>query len=46
MPIAKGMAIVEYKGRRLSTREAHQREQRTGAKYMFELNSRWSIDGF
>jgi SET domain-containing protein len=44
-PIAKGMAIVEYKGRRLSTREAHEREQRTGYKYMFELNSRWSIDG-
>jgi SET domain-containing protein len=39
------VAIVEYKGRRLSTREAHQREQRTGSKYMFELNSRWSIDG-
>ena len=45
MPIAKGMAVVEYKGRRLSTREAHEREQRTGYKYMFELNSRWSIDG-
>ena len=45
MPIAKGMAIVEYKGRRLSTHEAHEREQRTGHKYMFELNSLWSIDG-
>jgi SET domain-containing protein len=44
-PIAKGMAIVEYKGRRLSTWEAHEREQRAGSKYMFELNSRWSIDG-
>lgn len=44
-PIAKGVPIVEYKGRRLSTQEAHKREQRTGAKYMFELNSRWSIDG-
>lgn len=43
--IAKGMAIVEYEGRRLSTREAHEREQLTGSKYMFELNSRWSIDG-
>ena len=44
-PIAKATLIVEYKGRRLPTREAHEREQRTGAKYMFELNSRWSIDG-
>jgi SET domain-containing protein len=44
-PVAKGMAIVEYKGRRLSTREAHERERRTGCKYMFELNGRWSIDG-
>jgi SET domain-containing protein len=44
-PIAKGMAIVEYKGRRLSTREAHGRERRTGCRYMFELNSRWTIDG-
>lgn len=44
-PIAKGTAIVEYKGRRLSTPEAHRREQRSGHKYMFELNRRWSIDG-
>jgi len=45
MAIAKATVIVEYKGRRLSTREAHEREQRTGSNYMFELNSRWSIDG-
>jgi SET domain-containing protein len=45
MPVAKGMAIVEYSGRRLSTREAHDRERQTGSKYMFELNGRWSIDG-
>src|SRR3954468_9015215 len=44
-PIAKGMPIVEYKGRRLPTQEAHEREKRTGSKYMFELNSRWSVDG-
>jgi SET domain-containing protein len=44
-PIKKGMAIVEYKGRHLSTKEAHEREQRHGHKYMFELNGRWSIDG-
>jgi uncharacterized protein len=45
MPVAKGMAIVEYCGRRLSTRQAHDRERQTGSKYMFELNGRWSIDG-
>jgi SET domain-containing protein len=44
-PIPRGTAIVEYKGRRLSTREAHERERRDGSKYMFEVNSRWSIDG-
>jgi hypothetical protein len=44
-PIAKGMPIVEYRGRRLPTREARECEQRTGSKYMFELNGRWSIDG-
>jgi SET domain-containing protein len=36
--------IATYRGRRLSTEEAGRREQR-GAKYMFELNSRWTIDG-
>jgi SET domain-containing protein len=43
--IAKGVAIVQYKGRRLPTREARKRERRSGHKYMFELNNRWSIDG-
>jgi uncharacterized protein len=43
--VAKGTALVEYKGRRLSTQKARERERRTGHKYMFELNSRWSIDG-
>src|ERR1700756_3312947 len=36
--------IATYRGRRLSAEEAEQRERR-GAKYMFELNSRWTIDG-
>src|SRR5262249_4476262 len=44
-PIAKGELIVEYRGRRISTRRAHERERRTGCKYMFELNNRWTIDG-
>jgi SET domain-containing protein len=37
--------IVTYRGRRIPTAEAHAREQRFGARYMFELNSRWTIDG-
>src|SRR5271169_1448079 len=36
--------IATYRGRRISTGEADQRERR-GAKYMFELNRRWVIDG-
>jgi SET domain-containing protein len=36
--------IATYRGRRLTTEEADRRE-RHGARYMFELNSRWTIDG-
>jgi uncharacterized protein len=36
--------IATYRGRRISTEESDRRE-RQGAKYMFELNSRWTIDG-
>src|SRR5215469_10833354 len=43
--IARGAPIVSYRGPRIPTREAHERERRFGAKYMFELNRRWSIDG-
>ncbi len=42
--IDKGAFIVAYRGRRTPTAEAEQREAR-GASYMFELNSRWTIDG-
>jgi uncharacterized protein len=42
--IEKGAFIVEYRGRRISTEEADRREAR-GAKYMYELNRRWTIDG-
>jgi len=42
--IEKGAFIVEYTGRRITTAEADRREAR-GAKYMYELNSRWTIDG-
>jgi SET domain-containing protein len=42
--IKRAAYIATYRGRRVSTAEAAWREQR-GAKYMFELNSRWVIDG-
>jgi SET domain-containing protein len=36
--------IATYRGRRISTEEAYRRERR-GAKYMFELDDKWVIDG-
>src|SRR5262245_36797468 len=42
--IAKGMLIVEYKGRRIPHAQA-QRLGARGARYMFEIDSRWTIDG-
>jgi len=42
--IKKGQFIVEYKGRRLRNEEADRRADR-GAKYLYELNSRWTVDG-
>ncbi len=43
-PIKRAGYIAAYRGRRLSTEEADRREAR-GARYMFRLNSRWTIDG-
>ena len=43
-PIKRGGYIATYRGRRISTEEAYRRERR-GAKYMFELNRQWTIDG-
>lgn len=42
--VKKGAFIVAYTGRRISNDEAERLEAR-GACYMFELNSRWTIDG-
>jgi len=42
--IKRATYITTYRGRRISTEESDQRERR-GAKYMFELNRRWVIDG-
>jgi SET domain-containing protein len=43
-PIKRGGYIATYRGRRISTAEAERREAR-GARYMFAINSRWTIDG-
>ncbi len=43
-PIKRGGTIATYRGRRIATAEAARREAR-GARYMFEVNSRWTIDG-
>jgi uncharacterized protein len=43
-PIKKRAFIVEYKGRRLTTEQADILEAR-GNRYLYEINSRWTIDG-
>jgi SET domain-containing protein len=43
-PIKKGAFIVEYKGRKLTTEQADKLEAR-GNRYLYEINSRWAIDG-
>jgi SET domain-containing protein len=43
-PIKKRARIAEYKGRRLANPEAEKLEAR-GNRYLYELNSRWTIDG-
>ena len=40
-PIKKGSFIGYYRGRLISNKEADER----GTKYLFEINSRWTIDG-
>ena len=44
-PIEKKSTVLTYRGRRIATVEAHARERRYGAKYMFEINRQWTIDG-
>src|SRR6185312_12273618 len=43
-PIRKREYIVTYRGRRIANAEADALEAR-GSRYMFEINSRWTIDG-
>jgi SET domain-containing protein len=43
-PIRKGSFIIEYKGRRITTKESERKENR-GARYMYELDDKWTVDG-
>src|SRR4051812_3851162 len=43
-PIAKRTFIVEYSGRRLNNNQAEALEAKN-SKYLYEINSRWTIDG-
>jgi SET domain-containing protein len=42
--IKRAAYIATYRGPLISTEEAYRREHR-GSRYLFELNSRWTIDG-
>ena len=42
--IDKGAFIIAYNGRRISNAKAARLEAR-GARYLYEINSRWTIDG-
>lgn len=43
-PIRKRTRLAEYKGPRLTTKEAEKAEK-AGNRYLYEINSRWTIDG-
>lgn len=43
-PYRKREYVVTYRGRKLANAEADRLEAR-GSRYMFEVNSRWTIDG-
>jgi uncharacterized protein len=43
-PTKRRAFIVEYKGRKLTTEQANKLEAR-GNRYLYEINSRWTIDG-
>lgn len=40
-PIAKGVRVLEYTGEKITNQEADRR----GGRYLFEVNSRYTIDG-
>src|SRR5580698_554308 len=43
--IARREYIVTYTGPRISSEDAQLLESRHKSRYMFEINSRWTIDG-
>ena len=43
-PIRKRAFIVEYTGKRITSEESEKREAR-GARYIFELDKKWALDG-
>ena len=43
-PYRRREYVVTYRGRKLASAEADRLEAR-GSRYMFEINSRWTIDG-
>jgi SET domain-containing protein len=43
--IRRGTWLLEYTGEMIPDAEAKQREDR-GARYLFEINTRWTIDGY
>ncbi len=43
-PIAKGTIIVYYRGSKITAAESEKREAR-GNRYLYEINSKWVIDG-
>jgi len=43
-PIKRRVRIAEYKGPRLNLEQAEKAEAK-GNRYLFEVNSRWTIDG-
>jgi uncharacterized protein len=43
-PIERRAFIIEYTGPRISNAQAKRLEAR-GARYMFEINSRWTVNG-
>jgi SET domain-containing protein len=43
-PIKKRVRLAEYKGPRLNVKQAEKAEAK-GNRYLFEVNSRWTIDG-
>src|ERR1700752_4917439 len=43
-PIRKCSSIVDYRGGKITTEKAERLEAR-GNRYLYEINSRWTIDG-